>query len=306
LLRLPKVKNQNFALIISLFSLGTGFVLTACQTGESQIKKLNEHLNSVAVQLNESSKDVETNNDYDPDIPVDSTFKTIHLFVALCDNKYQGIVPVPKGIGNGQDPRTNLYWGCGYGVKTFFKKSPEWTLIRSEKKDSIILERLIFKHRSKNYFLVADAYDGRLIKQCTIAFLKSSSGNDYDTVQVLDKTIGVNSHASLLGYIGHDGLMDFTINQAFTNKSDRKRDVIILACYSKSYFSQHLLDAKINPIVWTSGLIAPEAYTMHGALSGYVLNETNAQIRERAAQAYHQYQKCGINGARNLLRTGWE
>ena len=53
----------------------------------------------------------------------DSTYKTIHIFVALCDNQYQGIVPVPKAIGNGQDPNNNLYWGCGYGIRTYFKKA---------------------------------------------------------------------------------------------------------------------------------------------------------------------------------------
>ncbi|WP_176700834.1 hypothetical protein [Gilliamella sp. Fer4-1] len=37
--------------------------------------------------------------------------KVIHVLVALCDNKYQKIVPVPKAIGNGQDPKSNLYWG---------------------------------------------------------------------------------------------------------------------------------------------------------------------------------------------------
>ena len=37
--------------------------------------------------------------------------KTIHVLVALCDNKYQKIVPVPQAIGNGQDPKNNLYWG---------------------------------------------------------------------------------------------------------------------------------------------------------------------------------------------------
>jgi hypothetical protein len=46
--------------------------------------------------------------------------KIIHVFVALCDNDSQGIVPVPKKIGNGNDPDNNLYWGCGYGVRTFF------------------------------------------------------------------------------------------------------------------------------------------------------------------------------------------
>jgi hypothetical protein len=73
-----------------------------------------------------------------PSVPFDSTTKTIHIMVALCDNFYQGIVPVPEGIGNGQDPRTNLYWGCGYGVKTFFKRSADWQLLKTQSIDSII------------------------------------------------------------------------------------------------------------------------------------------------------------------------
>ena len=60
--------------------------------------------------------------------------RIIHVFVALCDNKYQGIVPVPEKIGNGQDPKNNLYWGCGYGAKSFFiKHSTDWTLLKTQK-----------------------------------------------------------------------------------------------------------------------------------------------------------------------------
>src|SRR5258705_8709276 len=62
---------------------------------------------------------------------MDTTFKTIHIYVALCDNKYQGIVPVPAKIGNGQDPDNNLYWGCAFGIRTYFKNSREWKLIES-------------------------------------------------------------------------------------------------------------------------------------------------------------------------------
>ena len=47
-------------------------------------------------------------------VKTDLKLKTIHVFVALCDNKYQGIVPVPESIGNGQNARTNLYWGAAY------------------------------------------------------------------------------------------------------------------------------------------------------------------------------------------------
>lgn len=235
----------------------------------------------------------------------DTLTKSIHIFVALCDNKYQGIVPVPAGIGNGQDPNSNLYWGCGYGIRTYFKKSNEWKLLNTSKPGNNILERLVFKHTSKNYYLVADAYDGKYIKQCTKEFLSSSAGNQKETLEVGNTTIGIGGNASLLAYIGHDGLMDFNLDDKFINTDGKKRDVIILACYSKMYFESHLKSANVNPLVWTSHLMCPEAYTVHDAISGYINNETNEQIRTRAAKAYNKYQKCGERAARNLLITGF-
>src|SRR4051812_43732820 len=73
--------------------------------------------------------------------------KVIHVLVALCDNVNQGIVPVPAFLGNGEDTLKNLYWGAGYGVKTYFGKSPYWQKlaeIRNPKEN--VLERIIFKH----------------------------------------------------------------------------------------------------------------------------------------------------------------
>ena len=51
--------------------------------------------------------------------------------------------------------------------------------------------------------------------------------------------------------------------------------------------------------------MAPEAYTLNWAIDGWILNETDAQIRERAAKGYNHYQKCGMRGARGLLVTGF-
>lgn len=235
----------------------------------------------------------------------DTTTRTIHVFVALCDNKFQGIVPVPAKIGNGQDIDNNLYWGCGYGVRTYFKNSKEWKLVKTQQPDSVILQRLIFKHAFKNYYLVADAYNGRLIMQCTLDFLRSSAGLLNDTLQVNHTIIGIAGNSRLLAYVGHDGLMDFSLNEAFKNSDNRSRDVMILACYSTNFFSQHLKTANVNPLLWTTGLMCPEAYTLHDAISGYVNNETHEQIRARAAMTYSRYQKCSVKAARNLLVTGW-
>ena len=92
---------------------------------------------------------------------------------------------------------------------------------------------------------------------------------------------------------------------SFKPLNTTKRDAIILACISKDYFKPYLEQTQSNPLVWTTGLMAPEAYTLKAAIAGWIINETDLQIRERAAQAYHKYQKCGMRGARNLLVTGY-
>jgi hypothetical protein len=234
--------------------------------------------------------------------------KTIHVFVALCDNEHQGIVRVPKAIGDGKNPSTNLYWGAGYGVKHFFdKKSPDWVLIKTIKQpDSVILERILFKHVSKEIYLLADAYDGEQIKTCIKDFLRASNGQTSIPIAIDSTTLYFGGKANLISYVGHDGLMEFTIDIDYTtNKIQTPKDVIILACFSKEYFAPHIKKAQANPILWTTHLMAPEAYTLKAAIDGWIRKESGTQIDERAAQTYNQYQKCGITGARNLFTTGF-
>lgn len=277
------MKTKIFLILSSIF-------FTYCK--EQKNKK---EYNKIEKEITETSKV--------PNIEFDFETKTIHIIVALCDNKYQGIVPVPKTIGNGQDPKNNLYWGTAYGIKTYFSRSSEWSLINQTKIDSLILERLIFKHKKKDYFIVADAYNGKNIKRATEIFLRSSAGIIKDTLKLNNRVIGILGNSKLVAYIGHDGLMDFNIQEKFKNIDNVKRDVIILACYSKNYFASHLKKSNVNPLVWTTGLMAPEAYTIHDAITGYVNGETNDKIRVRAAKAYSKYQKCGLNASKRLLVT---
>ena len=233
-------------------------------------------------------------------------YKTIHVLVALCDNQHQGIVKVPKGIGNGQDPHNNLYWGCAYGIRTYFKKSAEWKEVARHKVDSVRLERIVFKHTSKKHYLVADAYDGRYIKQTTEDLLKACSGNTKDSIKVEDRYIGIMGNAEVIAYIGHNGLMDFSLSGTYKNKDERKRQVIILACASRQYFKNHIKAAGANPLLWTTNLMAPEAYTLHDALSVYIKGGDNQAVRTAGAAAYSKYQKCSLSAAKRLLVAGYE
>ena len=236
----------------------------------------------------------------------ENSVKVIHVFVALCDNKYQGIIPVPPKIGNGRDPENNLYWGGDYGVRTYFKRSKDWRLLKKHKVNKIILERLIFKHITTNTYLVADAYDGQSIGLTTSNFLYSCSGQLKDTLHLDNKVIGDFGNAQLLCYIGHDGLMDFRLKNTFKNADHKQRDCIILACISKKYFNPFIKTANANPLLWTTGLMCPEAYTLHDAITGYLAGEPATKIHGRAVSAYNKYQKSGLNFANALLVSGWK
>ena len=232
--------------------------------------------------------------------------KMIHVFVALCDNENQGIVPVSKTLGDGQNPNTNLYWGAMYGVKSYFNRiAPNWQLVETYSKDSLVLEAVMFKHKTKDVYMFAEAYDGAHIKQCIIDFLQATKGMFKKQIINDSDTLDFGGEADLVSFIGHDGLMDFILPvDSSANQGDEK-EAIILACYSKMYFKEHLKESNAQPLLWSTHLMAPVAYVLEAAITAWLSDKTDAEVREAAAQAYNKYQRCGINGARNLLVTGY-
>ena len=239
------------------------------------------------------------------------TATVAHVFVALCDNVNQGIVPVPARLGDGADPQRNLYWGAAFGVKTFFKRSRDWQLVAElPRPREAVLERLVFRHRTRpDAYLVADAYRGDAIQTCTLDFLEAASGSAGDALSfdVDGKAVSFSADgsASLAAYVGHDGLMDFQLPYLPRRKDDARRDAIVLACASKSYFAPALREAGANPLLWTTNLMAPEAYVLDAALAGWLARESGEQVRARAAAAYHKYQRCGLRAAGRLFATGF-
>src|SRR5262245_30188489 len=119
----------------------------------------------------------------------------IHVFVALADNVNQGIVPVSRTLGDGDNPVTNLYWGAAFGVKTFFSRSKDWQLLASTPNPRAgVLERSVFKHRRRDVYLIADAYQGKEIAQTTRDFLSAAAGVPGELVKA--NNVEFNSHGS--------------------------------------------------------------------------------------------------------------
>lgn len=236
--------------------------------------------------------------------------RVVHVFVALADNQHQGIVPVPAALGNGSDPQRNLYWGAAFGVKTYFRASHEWELLRCGRgPQDAILERCVFRSAANDVYLIADAYEGSQIKSAVTDFLSAAAGVSSESISVKtssgEVSLAVGGGADLTVYVGHDAFMDFKVSPIAGTKGSKPRRTIVLACASKAYFAPYLRAAGAQPLLLTTGLMAPEAYTLKAALDGWVSGEDDEAIRQRAAQAYDKYQKCGIRAANHLFSKDW-
>lgn len=237
-----------------------------------------------------------------------AALRVVHVIVALADNEHQGIAKLNGTLGDGSLPQSNINWGAGHGMKSHFDWAPEWERLETRKPDKAhILDRAVWKHRDSAVYLIADAYDGRHLREATEDLLLYASGGGAGIVGLGGKVIACGGNADLIVFMGHNGLMDLTIEKAFrpTDDHGNQREVMILAPISRGFFTHHVRATGAKPLLWTTGLLSTEAYTLRGALIGWVAHESDEAIRERAAKAYDQYQRTGIAGARRLLVTGW-
>jgi len=239
--------------------------------------------------------------------------KVVHVFVALCDNRNQGIVPVGRALGNGQRPRTNLYWGAMYGVKTFFEASPHWSAIEClpAPDAKIILDRILFRSKTagRTTYVLADAYDGAHMREALEAFFDAAAGNGAVEVDAGRRgralKIQAGGSADMVCFVGHNGLMDVRLER-LPNRTHAGGPgcAVVLACKSRDYFAAPLGKLKCRPLITTSGFMAPEAYTLEAVIRSWANNDPPPAIHEAAARAYAKYQRCRLDAARRLFVLG--
>ncbi len=211
--------------------------------------------------------------------------KQVRVYVALCDNKTQGIMPVGEKIGDGDKPDANLYWGCSDGFGAYFKRSSRWKVVKSEKDVSeTALRKMTLRHVSGDVELVAEAYKGSKIKQCIEDFEKAACSNQYD----------------LVAFIGHNGLMDFNL-EVPKKVEGNDTDVVVLCCQSESYFGDRLKALGCRPILMTQQLMYPGSFLLHAGIEKWRSGGSLADIRSAAGKAYAKNQKISVRAATGVF-----
>lgn len=236
-------------------------------------------------------------------------YRLVHVFVALCDNRNQGIVPVPAHLGNGQDPAGNLYWGAAYGVRTFFARSRDWEELplAGAPRRPEILARALFRSRGSGpaVRVLAEAYDGAKMEAALADFLSAAAGRlgaEGRAGVRGEESVAAGGLSDLVSFVGHNGLMDRPLAELpKAGPGARPAAAVVLACKSQSYFAKPLEAAGCPALVVTTGLMSPEAYTLEAVVVGWAAGESPGQVRGRAADAYARYQKCGRAAAGKLF-----
>jgi hypothetical protein len=236
--------------------------------------------------------------------------RVVHVIVCLCDNRNQGIVPVSSELGNGRQPRTNLYWGAMYGVKTFLKRSDHWETLSPPAPDSNgpVLERALFRLKGDGepVILLAEAYDGAHMAGALRKFYHAAAGRVVRELRLggedgSPRRYGLLGGADLVCFVGHNGLMDKAVRPPARKARRRPSGAVVLACRSEEYFRRPMDGVGCPLLVSTRGLMAPEAYTLDALVRAWAGGGDESSMRAAAAEAYAKYQRCSLAAARRLF-----
>lgn len=219
----------------------------------------------------------------------------VHVYVALCDNDAQGIVPVKNAsICDGDTPERNLYWRTGGGIASYARAQRYRELEYTVLPDGPIAIRARYAKelaaggalRARGITrvpveLTALAYRGARIDRAMFDFVAAVHGTG-------PPNAGDPPH--VIGYIGHDYFLDaydpLELARARSGQSRVQQAVFALSCLGQRYIRPVIERPNAHVLVLNRGLTYPGAWTVGGLLTGLARGDSHAGIHRLAARAF--------------------
>jgi hypothetical protein len=222
----------------------------------------------------------------------------LYVVVPLCSNEQincgSAIAGRPAGLEH------NVYWGASFGARHFFdRKGSGWEQVEVSKKDSVFLERVVYRRS------VPGAPWGRSAPVEQLVVVQAIHGDSIDTavdqlyatatsggrLSFVDGGKPRDERIQIVGYAGHNRMMDGKKLPALAAGPRSPIPSFVLACMSEPYFAPQLTSAGSTPLVMTATLMAPEAYLIDAIARGIGDNTSPSELRSRAVVAYARWQK---------------
>jgi len=231
---------------------------------------------------------------------------TVH--VALCDSNI--IWCGRGGFGNGDVPGRNLYWGGAAGLKAYFDHARRrgWRRIFLDQGDGkVVLERVVYRKKVRRpparlrklgvtkgfeVLLVGLAYRGSQIAKATEVFVGQVAAEQGGTLRLTDgRTIATGGKGHLVGYAGHDHLMDVARYSWPRRRRERALGYFALACMTGPYMAKQMCSEHARALLLTLSLMYPGAFTIDGIVSAVAAGKPQHQVYLGGVKMYAKYQK---------------
>jgi len=221
--------------------------------------------------------------------------------VVLWDASFNGRRRFP--ITDGNDPQHNLYWGAGYGMYHAFKKLFGWRLVGEEKDKRAVFKKVFTPNafwqergvkKPFEMYVVFNLYRSNDIVEGYRDFAQNLFGNRAQRITLKDgRVIEAGSQSRIVGYVGHMTLqgkkaIKAVRNSQSTNSSEAK-GVFMTSCLSAPIFSREVLDENNFGLLFTTSLLAPEAYVQNALFDAIARGARGDKISRGVASAYADY-----------------
>ncbi|MBA3391268.1 MAG: hypothetical protein H0T89_01425 [Deltaproteobacteria bacterium] len=223
------------------------------------------------------------------------------VHVPLCDNT---IIPCgnPR-LGDGDNPKTNLYWATTPGFGVWFGRSGGgWKRVAKivETGDPDILETHVYrrsvrapaswrKRRVAATFevdVVVHAWRGSAIDRALAAYAAQISSDAPRTLKLADgSSLAIGGAAQLVAWVGHNRLMDLARFE-WPTPSSAKKGTIAIACHTAAYMEEHVPAETRVPLLMTRDFLFANAAPLEAAVLAFAAGGSYARIRNDAAIAY--------------------
>jgi hypothetical protein len=251
------------------------------------------------------------------------------VYVALCDNDSQGIVPVKnRSICDGDVPMQNMYW-VGDGALAGLAKKRRWTSAsRVEAPSGELLIEQIWTATARPgpklraagvvepfpVVVVGRAYRGDRIHRAFVDYLRAVHDDDASTTKLGGGELAYGGAGHLVGYVGHDYMMDVQpgspqlreVVEATRGDSALAKGVFALACAGDAWIRPFISRDNIYVMALNVYLAFPNAWAFDGILDGIAAHGDGAELHRAAAKGFAKGQACDLGWALKALAYGPE
>jgi hypothetical protein len=241
---------------------------------------------------------------------------TITAHVALCDNR--AIWCGSKTLGVGDDPRRNLYWGGAAGLRNWFDHRRGWKRVFVDRGDGkVVLERVVYRYRVRrppprlkrlgvrrgfDVLLLGLAYRGTSIGQAMGRFVRQVSQERGPGLRLPGrKTVAFGGRGHVVGYLGHNHLMDVRRYKWPAVTRTRHVGYFGLACMTAQYLARRLTHHRTRALLLTRVFMYPGAFTLEGLARGLAAGLSHRRVFLRGARMYARYQKRKVSLIRRIF-----